>query len=73
MTLPAAAERLCIDCRYCTDGNVPTAPADLMCVYQDPYARTGVFFCGDRRRVQHHCGDDGRWFEDALEEKYCGT
>lgn len=63
---PAAAVKLCIDCRYCTDGDVPTVHANLMCVYPDPYLRAAVFFCDDRRRVQHHCGDDGKWFEDAL-------
>jgi hypothetical protein len=63
---PAAAVPLCIDCRWCTDGDVPMLPANLACLYPDPYARSGVFFCDDRRRVPHHCGEDAAWFEDAL-------
>jgi len=62
----AAVERLCIDCRWCSDEDMPTLPSNLLCLHPDPYLRTGTFYCDDRRRVAHFCGDDAKWFEDAL-------
>ncbi len=61
-----AAVPLCIDCRWCTDDDMPTLPGNLVCLHPDPYLRTGVFYCDDRRRVAHFCGDRAAWFEDAL-------
>ena len=61
-----AVVRLCIDCRYCTDLGAPRRHGNLVCVYPDPYLRTGVFYAYDRRRSETYCGEDARWFEDAI-------
>jgi hypothetical protein len=66
MPLEAAAERLCIDCRWCTDGGVPRRPGNLLCTHPDPYHRSGVFYTILRRQSARYCGKDARWFEDAL-------
>ena len=65
----AVAAPLCIDCRYCADGDAPRWPGNLMCQHPDPYLRTGVYYCEDRRRVPHYCGEDAAWFEDAMEKE----
>lgn len=65
-------ERLCIDCRWCTDFDKPTPPAFLKC--KRPVitaAAKGTIPCCVTARSNHYghlsCGHDGVWHEDALD------
>ena len=73
-------ERLCINCRWCTDWDEPTPPAFLACTRPIiSAAAKGTPPCCVTARSTHFghlaCGHDGEWFIDALEPDWhrdCG-
>jgi hypothetical protein len=67
--------RLCIDCRYCSDNGKPTSPGLLVCTNPKLAGYIGsMSYCSNVRWFEQGflrdvmCGQEGRWFEDALGE-----
>jgi hypothetical protein len=65
-------DRLCIDCKHCTDGGKPIPPSRFVCEHPlfRSYRKKPAPVCENVRcagfRNGKTCGPHGYWFDDAL-------